>query len=661
LSFFFVVFFYFNHFAWVRSAVKQAGRQPADRVSCAELRILSHEMPQRPGAGSNRRHHEEAPSRTALLRIALAIGRQQARDAPAFAPVITAKTLAACIDPPTLALGVISAPKNVDRRARMRASRDLLLRDDPCSATLTFILGHRSMLTDQEAGVLDDEHAVYGDIALLDAHDGTKSGVSHGGRAVAEKALAWFVHSVSAHRAPFTCKLDDDTLPQLPNLVADLKAMQSEVPQPLSAYYGVQVYRMWDWSKVDAGGDPNAACGPHGDDGPPQRSATLLKHYRHARPGGRCEKATGPYMFPDGSLEIIGREALVSIFNSTRVRAYATRHFRNEQPPIWTHEDAALGAMVHREVVKRKLPITYVAMPRWERNVFWVNWAEERTLIHGNVLWAHYTRSAERSDYVTGAYLGTSGVERDPFECVDCKAAWGWTPPHPAVACCSKKSPPVRKPPPTAGDERPAACGLGESKALLQLGLFSPYADVDERYKLRAALAEMQPARRPSESQAAIPLVESCFILGIKPRSNPTSPFNVRAWLYYEAGRRGDVDLSPLEAGGGTWPIRGHYSMSWWQRAVQHAAGPHPARFYALGLVDVLLALPRHELVTILTPLFVAAPPPAMLVANRTRGVAVYRAQDMQATLKGDGGDGLHGLARREAPGGLRAIFGRLV
>lgn len=174
------------------------------------------------GQRGHRKH--EAPSRAALLRLALAIGRQQAHDAPATpAPAITAKTLAACSAAPTLAVGVISAPKNVDRRARMRASRDLLLRDDPCSATLTFILGHRSMLTDDEARQLDSEQALYGDIALLDAHDGTKSGVSHGGRAVAEKAIAWFIHSAHAHKAPFTCKLDDDTMPHLPNLVADLK------------------------------------------------------------------------------------------------------------------------------------------------------------------------------------------------------------------------------------------------------------------------------------------------------------------------------------------------------------------------------------------------------------------------------------------------------
>jgi len=29
--------------------------------------------------------------------------------------------------------------------------------------------------------------------------------------------------------------------------------------------------------------------------------------------------------------------------------------------------------------------------------------------------------------------------------------------------------------------------------------------------------------------------VEACFVLGMRRRHDPTSPFNVRAWLYFEA------------------------------------------------------------------------------------------------------------------------------
>ena len=83
--------------------------------------------------------------------------------------------------------------------------------------------------------------------------------------------------------------------------VADLRALQSEVPNPSFAYYGVHVYRMWDWASAEAGGEPNAACGGHGDDGPPQQSSTLKRLYRLSRRGERCERAAGPFPFPDGS------------------------------------------------------------------------------------------------------------------------------------------------------------------------------------------------------------------------------------------------------------------------------------------------------------------------------------------------------------------------
>jgi len=104
-------------------------------------------------------------------------------------------------------------------------------------------------------------------------------------------------------------------MPHLPNLVADLRALQSEVPNPSFAYYGVHVYRMWDWASAEAGGEPNAACGGHGDDGPPQQSNTLKRLYRLSRRGERCERAAGPFPFPDGSLEIVGRGALEAAFN----------------------------------------------------------------------------------------------------------------------------------------------------------------------------------------------------------------------------------------------------------------------------------------------------------------------------------------------------------
>ena len=79
---------------------------------------------------------------------------------------------------------------------------------------------------------------------------------------------------------------------------------------------------------------------------------------------------------------------------------------------------------------ERALPLTYVALRRWEHNRFWLNWAERATLVDAHVLWAHYTRSAERSDYVAGAMAAVAAAGADGLSsCGECGAAWGWAPP----------------------------------------------------------------------------------------------------------------------------------------------------------------------------------------------------------------------------------------
>eukprot|EP00967_Tisochrysis_lutea_P023182 scaffold26539_cov33-Tisochrysis_lutea.AAC.5 len=153
------------------------------------------------------------------------------------------------------------------------------------------------------------------------------------------------------------------------------------------------------------------------------------------------------------------------------------------------------------------------------------------------------------------------------------------------------------------------------------------YEDVDLRYTLREAIAHLP--RAPAAT------IETCFILGMKPHPNPSNPFNVRAWLFYEAGRRNDVDLSPLEDHNGMWPLRGHSSWQWWKRATAHAAGSRPARYYGLALLEPLLALPRVEMLSLLKPVLMGEAPEYLLAkpTNKTRGIVLYSADVMQSTL----------------------------
>lgn len=60
----------------------------------------------------------------------------------------------------------------------------------------------------------------------------------------------------------------------------------------------------------------------------------------------------------------------------------------------------------------------------------------------------------------------------------------------------------------------------------------------DERESARGVLSSFG-----GHSQA-----RACFILKIGRGTSPSSNFNVRAWLYYEAGRHADLDLTPLQA-----------------------------------------------------------------------------------------------------------------
>ena len=88
--------------------------------------------------------------------------------------------------------------------------------------------------------------------------------------------------------------------------------------------------------------------------------------------------------------------------------------------------------------------------------------------------------------------------------------------------------------------------------------------------------------------------------------------FNVRAWLYYEAGRRADLDLSSLTSEGNfaARPVlssrrpRGLFrspsgqaanpKAAWWARAAAHARSAGAADYYAVATVKETLPSADH-------------------------------------------------------------------
>ena len=221
----------------------------------------------------------------------------------------------------------------------------------------------------------------------------TKCAADHGGRAVAEKALLWWLHATTVpayKRALFFAKVDDDSLPSLHKLLADLRAYRDAGHRHL--HYGSLSWRAWEPSLTK----PNGACGPGGGGkgGPPDHAPKVLRELEATlqRPDGECARAFGPYPFADGSLQVYGRALLDALARSPVVEQWRRSYLSRAAPPLWTHEDAGIGYLMYRAaLLEQKLPITYGALPSWSHARFWLNWAEpnEAGLVGRHTVYAH--------------------------------------------------------------------------------------------------------------------------------------------------------------------------------------------------------------------------------------------------------------------------------
>ena len=437
-------------------------------------------------------YNAEEQTATRTLRLAFSLGQEAAAAAALEPPVASAVAAKSCTSTPLLDVGIITAPTHTDRRESLRAAYARLLQGSRCEVSLFFILGNLSDIPKQQRVQISSEHSLSGDILWLPAHDGKTAGVSHGGRAVAEKALSWFIHAAKHTQAPFVMKVDDDTTAHLPRLLLHVERLRTQVPNAPFVYYGKLTYRMWDWSGRHRQG-ANPSCGErHATDrgAPVHKPQSLTRLLKAKRPGGKCEYASGPFLYPDGSLEIVGRGLLEAVFTSRRVLDFARTNLARIEPPIWSHEDVGIGALVHREVSARGLPITFVACRMWESMRYWINWADTSTLIDRHVLWVHFKWT--KYQYVADAFAATA---REPpetpetalFGCEPCEEGWGLSPSlygSANVSCCAPLARPsfvvngainrnaakgwpwnvsIRR---GDGIDFPPACGLGASRGL---------------------------------------------------------------------------------------------------------------------------------------------------------------------------------------------------
>ena len=108
----------------------------------------------------------ETPERTQTLRAATTLGRRAGAAAAARGEPPAPAQPVACPAPPTVAVGVMTGPSNLDRRERLRGLRRLLLRSPAqlCAVTFTFILGDHNKLLDKERTELAAENRTHGDL-----------------------------------------------------------------------------------------------------------------------------------------------------------------------------------------------------------------------------------------------------------------------------------------------------------------------------------------------------------------------------------------------------------------------------------------------------------------------------------------------------------------
>ena len=118
------------------------------------------------------------------------------------------------------------APFNVDRR-RVRRARDVLLRGG-VQRRPHLLLGELSMFTAEERAAITAEQQ--SDDLLHCAP--TASPRRRRTVARRRRALAWYIHSATHTRADYVAKVDDDSMVNLPRLVAELRAVTATAPRP---------------------------------------------------------------------------------------------------------------------------------------------------------------------------------------------------------------------------------------------------------------------------------------------------------------------------------------------------------------------------------------------------------------------------------------------
>jgi hypothetical protein len=267
------------------------------------------------------------------------------------APTATARSSAR-----TPYLAVIGFPVGVDERnSRRRALlRELWYPEYPnlgADGTIRaeFVIG---LLTYQGDGhddktvqELHDEHAAYGDLALVNAREATRDPYRGDPKNTGEKIVAWFQHVVVAHRGTrFFLKADWDTWVHTTRLEHNLRTLLS--PRAGALYFGNTLwcsYSMADYQPCGYGFGPLQASGAK------KAECPKLPHGR---------EAIGPYPYAAGLFWGMSYELVQWIAGSRLVRDFWLNASNRYEPPYWIKgEDSAFGFFAHIAPFPKLTPI----------------------------------------------------------------------------------------------------------------------------------------------------------------------------------------------------------------------------------------------------------------------------------------------------------------
>ena len=265
-----------------------------------------------------------------------------------------------------LAMGIVSAPEYLERRAASRAT--WLTWSNVCHSGCAF----RAQFVVRAAGappsidrLLQTEQTAYGDILRVDVRwNETRL------RGPVLSVAAWLTHAARAFAsARLIAKLDDDAYLHTPALETLLLQVLSRAPSPDGIYMGPMSWFHWQPQIFERSGfgwtytmawSLGRAC----------RNVTQAEERCQWRGCGAC---VGPFPFASGYLAILSTALATELTTSDalladlpRLQAAPSLVTRTGGVQFKVMEDIWLGSLLHRHPTRR--PVTFVALSERDDN-----------------------------------------------------------------------------------------------------------------------------------------------------------------------------------------------------------------------------------------------------------------------------------------------------